>query len=92
MSEQSRIRAIFSGNVQGVGFRATTQSLAQDFRVVGTVRNRSDGTVEVVAEGTESELDAFLKSVAEQLSHHVDAVETQRGEATGQFDRFRIAF
>ncbi len=92
MSEPTRVEAIFSGHVQGVGFRATTQMLAQDFSVVGSVRNRSDGAVEVIAEGEEDELDAFLKCVAQQLSHHIESVDTRPSKATGEFDSFRIAF
>ncbi|MEE3179555.1 MAG: acylphosphatase [Verrucomicrobiota bacterium] len=38
-------RVIFSGRVQGVGFRYTTREIATGFDVVGAVRNLPDGTV-----------------------------------------------
>ena len=53
---------MFSGRVQGVGFRSTCQSLARSFEVAGYVRNLPDGRVELVAEGENSEIDAFLDS------------------------------
>ena len=62
MSEQDHVRlhAYFSGRVQGVGFRFTTIHIAHGHRVVGFVRNLSDGRVELLAEGTKDELEKFL--------------------------------
>ena len=41
-----------SGRVQGVYFRGACRAVARELGVRGWVRNRSDGTVEVVAEGS----------------------------------------
>ena len=46
-----RCHAIVSGNVQGVGFRWFVRERARALGLAGRVRNRSDGTVEVEAEG-----------------------------------------
>ena len=51
---RERRRVVFSGRVQGVGFRFTCQSLARGFDVAGYVRNLADGRVELVAEGEPS--------------------------------------
>ena len=58
MSEdQSAVRCfVVSGRVQGVGFRWWTRREAQALALVGTVRNRVDGTVEVIATGDEPAL------------------------------------
>ena len=45
-------RIIYSGRVQGVGFRWTAKELARGYDVLGTVRNLPDGTVEMVVAGT----------------------------------------
>ena len=55
-----RCRAVVSGRVQGVYYRDTCQRVAAGLGVRGWVRNRSDGTVEVVAEGERSAVDALL--------------------------------
>lgn len=54
------MHAIFSGTVQGVGFRATVYHYANQVGLKGTVRNLPDGTVEVIAQGTQHHLDQFL--------------------------------
>jgi len=54
-----RMQIIYSGLVQGVGFRYTAKTVAAGFEVVGTVRNLPDGRVELIAEGGRGELEAF---------------------------------
>lgn len=44
------------GKVQGVGFRFFTWQQAQKIGLSGTVRNREDGSVEVIAQGSEKQL------------------------------------
>jgi acylphosphatase len=52
-------RYTVTGEVQGVGFRWAAQGEAERLGVVGRVRNRTDGAVEVVAQADRSALDAF---------------------------------
>lgn len=47
------------GRVQGVGFRFFTWQQAQKIGLSGTVRNRDDGSVEVIAQGSEKQLTQF---------------------------------
>ena len=48
------LHCVISGKVQGVFFRAATQQQARALGVTGWVRNRSDGTVELLACGDEA--------------------------------------
>jgi len=57
------MQIIYSGQVQGVGFRYTARTVATGFEVVGTVRNLPDGRVELIAEGERAELEAFRDAI-----------------------------
>jgi acylphosphatase len=78
-----RRRVIFSGRVQGVGFRATTSWVARGFDVAGHVRNLPDGTVEVVAEATPEEIDRFVAAVRERMADFVRDVHSAPLAADG---------
>jgi acylphosphatase len=54
------LRLKITGRVQGVGFRYATQREAARAGVRGWVRNRADGSVEVLAQGERAALDALL--------------------------------
>jgi acylphosphatase len=58
-----RMTVLYSGPVQGVGFRYTVKQVAMGFEVTGTVRNLPDGRVEVVAEGDRAELESFREAI-----------------------------
>ncbi len=85
-----RRRLIYRGTVQGVGFRWTTWRLASGFEVSGTVRNCADGSVEVVVEGREAEVQGFCAAVGERMAGYVRDVRVSESPATGEFAGFDI--
>jgi acylphosphatase len=68
-----RRRVYYSGRVQGVGFRFTSQRLAADFAVGGYVRNLPDGRVELVAQGESGALDGFLAAVRSEMGRRIQS-------------------
>lgn len=60
-----RMQVFYSGRVQGVGFRYQAKTTAEGFDVTGIVRNLADGRVEMIAEGEQTELDAFRQAIRE---------------------------
>lgn len=58
------LHALVRGHVQGVGFRWFVRQRARELGLRGWVRNRSDGTVEVEAEGERSALERLRGSLA----------------------------
>ncbi|UQS83376.1 acylphosphatase [Bombilactobacillus thymidiniphilus] len=51
------------GRVQGVGFRYTTFTYAQQFSIVGSVQNLSDGSVHIEAQGQHADLNEFISAI-----------------------------
>ena len=86
-----RVHIFYAGRVQGVGFRYTVKSLVTGFEVTGTIRNLSDGRVEIVAEGAKEELEAFQHGIQESgLGPLIDDEQASWSEARGDFCGFEI--
>ena len=83
-------RVIFRGRVQGVGFRATTHRLARGRAVAGYVKNLSDGTVELVAQGTPSEITDFVDAIAQRFSGYIRDTERTKLTTSEAYDGFDI--
>lgn len=60
-----RYYVIFSGRVQGVGFRYHVKHLAGEFGLTGWVRNLNNGNVDMEVQGQSTIIQAFIKSVRE---------------------------
>ena len=83
---------LFSGRVQGVGFRYLTRELAADFRVTGYVKNLPDGRVETVIEGESDEVDRFHRAVSRRMYSNIRGETHEEGSPTGESDRFDVRF
>jgi len=86
------MQILYSGSVQGGGFRYAVRSTAMGFEVAGIVRNLPDGRVELVAEGQKSELDAFRQAIRDSgLEHFIQDEKVAWGEPQNEFRGFEIA-
>jgi acylphosphatase len=56
------VRLIVRGLVQGVGYRWWTRGQARRLKLVGWVRNRSDGAVELVAVGPRGAVEQLVEA------------------------------
>lgn len=88
-----RVRLIVEGRVQGVWFRDSTRREAEGLGITGWVRNRSDGTVEVLAEGPEDDVRKLTAWCHRGPSYaKVTRVQETEEPWDGEFDSFRIVF
>lgn len=81
--EEKCIKAIVSGRVQGVNFRASTRDFAEPLGISGHARNLPDGTVEVLACGNED----ALQKLIDWLHEGPSAAEVTNVEVTKTQDR-----
>jgi acylphosphatase len=81
----------YSGDVQGVGFRATAASLARRHPAVrGWVRNLPDGRVELLADGPEEAVGEFLAAVRTRMAEHIEREDAAEREPDDSLTGFRI--
>jgi acylphosphatase len=86
-----RVEATIFGYVQGVSFRYYTQREAERLQLTGWVANQYNGTVKVVAEGSQDS----LQKLASFLLHgspaaRVDHVKADWLDATDEFSNFSV--
>ena len=85
------IRMIISGKVQGVFYRAFVRREAEKLGVSGYVKNLSDGTVEVVAQGDEGSIKKLSEACRKgPLMAFVENVENNELPDPEEFDGFDI--
>ena len=78
--------------MQGVGFRYTAKTVATGFELSGTIRNLPDGRVELVAEGTRAELEAFRAAIRDEgLAGFIRDEQVTWADAKNEFRGFEIA-
>lgn len=82
----------FSGTVQGVGFRFSTEDLGRELELGGWVKNLKDGRVEVVVEGYEEVLKQFFDGIKERFSRYITDTRIDWEVPTGEFESFEIVF
>ncbi len=84
-------RYLVTGRVQGVGFRWFVEKEASDLGLAGWVRNRQDGTVEVMAAGPNEQLNKLYSKLQQgPRAARVDRVEVDEVENAEGLKSFRI--
>lgn len=93
MSDNVRAHVFIKGWVQGVAFRYNTKSAACEHEVTGYVRNKADGSVEAVFEGTKDKVESLLHwcKTGPKMAVVKDVVVNWE-TFTGEFSDFEIRF
>ena len=82
--ERQAIRLTIRGRVQGVGYRAWAAYEAQRLGLDGWVRNRRDGTVELLAVGPEAKIERLVEACSSGPSAaRVTAIDRHAGQDDG---------
>ncbi len=90
---KKRVHVFYSGNVQGIGFRHTTEELAHQMGVLGWIKNLRDGRVELMAEAEEDILHRFLEAVrGGPFRNLIKQIDVSWVDSTNGFDDFDIRY
>lgn len=90
-SSAARLHAMVEGRVQGVGYRQFVFEVASMLHLKGWVRNRRDGNVEVLAEGSRDMLEKLLAALQRgPRMSYVTGLNPQWLPATGEFASFEV--
>ncbi|HSN98371.1 MAG TPA: acylphosphatase [Candidatus Nanopelagicales bacterium] len=86
-----QVQLFVRGRVQGVYFRASTQREARRLGITGWVKNRPDGSVEILAEAEEDQLKELIAWANRGPSAaRVERVDVRWRSFTGDYFDFRI--
>ena len=88
---------VIRGRVQGVMFRDFIHRKAQSLNIVGTVENKLDGSVEVIATGEELNLQKLIELLRKgpfltRIKIRIDSVEIKFSKVIQNFPDFKIIY
>lgn len=86
-----RLEIFIKGDVQGVSYRYHAKDIAKKLDIKGWIKNEPDGSITIVIEGDEDNLNAFLAWCRQgsPLSEVKDVI-SRDGEYTGEFEKFEV--
>ena len=86
------VHMIAHGRVQGVGFRFTVLRIADHYRLTGWVRNVSDGSVQMMAQGPAGDIDGCVRDIKESFAGCIRETKMEEVSANPQYKDFKITF
>jgi acylphosphatase len=83
---------VFSGNVQGVGFRFTALKIANGYHLTGYVRNLPRGDVEMLIQGEEETIGSCVRDLEESFAGYIRQTEAGTATPDPSIKDFKITF
>ena len=85
-------QVVFSGRVQGVGFRFTARRAASRYGLSGYVKNCPDGTVEAVFQGSPENIQACLQDLRHTFGRNIQSLKADRRPVNPRYHDFETAY
>ena len=85
-------KIVFSGRVQGVGFRFTALNIANRYELKGYVRNIPDGEVEMLAQGAAEMIDECVRDLQDSFVGTISHIDIEEATPDPKLTDFRITF
>jgi len=83
---------LYSGSVQGVGFRFMVQRYALGLDLTGWVKNLPNGSVETMVNGPKGNIEKLCEMVEEYFEGHIRNKDIQFTSSDAEFKDFQIAY
>jgi acylphosphatase len=83
---------VFSGNVQGVGFRFTALNIANHCHLTGHVRNLPNGAVEMLAQGPAEIVDNCVRDIQDSFAGYIRQIDVEPATPDPKLTDFKITF
>lgn len=83
---------VFTGRVQGVGFRYKASALARHYGITGWIRNNGDGSVEAQLQGRQESLDMMLQGLHQDSYIRIDWITRERMEVDADQQGFAVRY
>ena len=81
---------LYSGTVQGVGFRYTAFGYASELQLKGWVKNLPDGSVEIMVQGPKTSIEVFYKKLDAHFEGYIKNKTVNYCEIISAFESFQI--
>ena len=89
---QTAKHIIFTGRVQGIGFRFTAYNIANRCQLKGLVRNLSDGNVEMIVQGYSKDTDDCIRDIQESFEGYINQTNVEEVPLNHDYKEFKITF
>jgi acylphosphatase len=89
---QTAKHIIFTGQVQGIGFRFTALDIANRYKLTGLVRNLPDGTVEMITQGPSEDVADCIRDIKEAFEGYIRETKTEEIPPDPKYTDFKITF
>ena len=83
---------LYSGRVQGVGFRQSVCNVAREQGIQGYVQNLDNGKVRLVAGGKSKPVNCFLDRVKSIWADNISAIDKREMQFDDQFSVFNVRY
>ena len=85
-------KIVFSGQVQGVGFRFTALNIADSHKLTGYVRNLPRGGVEMLLQGPAETIDSCFRDLQDSFAGYIKQTDVQTVPPDSKLTDFKITF
>ena len=83
---------VFSGRIQGVGFRFTALNIANRYELKGYVRNLPDGDVEMITHGPAEMIDNCVRDLQDSFVGSISHIDIEEATPDPKLTDFKITF